>query len=34
MALLEPNPSVPVYLPEFYARWTDKVEEPFYEELF
>ena len=25
---------MPVYLPAFYTRWTDKVEEPFYEELF
>jgi hypothetical protein len=23
----------PVYLPAFSTRWTDKVEEPFYEEL-
>lgn len=25
---------MPVYLPAFYTRWTDKVEEPFYEEVF
>jgi len=28
------NPALcmPVYVPSFYRRWTDKTEEPFYEE--
>ena len=24
----------PVYIPSFYTRWNEKVEEPFYEEVF
>lgn len=24
---------MPVYIPDFYTRWTDKLEEPFYEEI-
>ena len=25
---------MPVYIPSFYTRWNQKVEEPFYEEVF